>query len=121
MDTETIKHALDLMDEVMENIVVKQHIRIDQNNILKKIPKKETKQVSTTDKTETETESSEPLIERSSDLRVTALSMGSILDSKTHNTNTQTGSETDKAYNYAIEKTNKQKFKTRTPTFIIDV
>ena len=37
MDTETTKHALDLMDEVVDSIVVDPNIRINQNSILKKI------------------------------------------------------------------------------------
>lgn len=157
MDTETTRHALDLMDEVVESIIVQPNIRINQNSILKKIHQHSKKNitkssssvpvittssattlskssVTTSSKTSattlssktssseiTDEETSEPLIERSSELKVTALSIGSILDTKTHNSTETHLSETDRAYNLALTKTthNKKGNNTRTPTFVI--
>lgn len=155
MDTETTRHALDLMDEVVESIIVQPNIRINQNSILKKIHQHSKKNitkssvpvtttssattlskssVTTSSKTSattlssktssseiTDEETSEPLIERSSELKVTALSIGSILDTKTHNSTETHLSETDRAHNLALTKTthNKKGNNTRTPTFII--
>jgi len=145
MDTETTRHALDLMDEVVESIVVQPNIRINQNSILKKIHQHSKKNiiqssapvtttsskssVTTSSKSSVTTlsskssssETSEPLIERSSELKVTAMSIGSILDTKTHNSTETHLSETDRAHNLALTKTTHRKkgHNTRTPTFII--
>jgi len=157
MDTETTKQALDLMDEVIDSIVVDPNIRINQNNILKKIHQHSKKSVksssaktttvsSTTTQNElskssdstntisdstntnittndetSDDETSEPLIERSSELKVTAMSIGSILDTKTHNSTETHLSETDRAHNLALTKTShrNKEHSTRTPTFII--
>lgn len=101
MDTETVKQALELIDEAITKIVIDPKIRINQNNILRKIHKSKLKHISET--SDTETSNTEPLIERSSELNVTGLSLGSVLDTKTHES--QIGrSETEKNYNLALDK-----------------
>ena len=123
MDRDIIKQSLEILDESINNIKIKQ-INIVSDELLKIIKKYNTKKYNTNKKIKSEKSeknnnidikqiitsqsvtsvSSSVLLEKSSDLKVSVLTVGSVFNNSYNDSQNIETSKTDSACNYALFK-----------------
>lgn len=126
MDRDIIKQSLEILDESINNIKIKQ-INIVSDELLKIIKKYNTKKYNTNKKIKSKksekseknnnidikqiitsqsvtSESSSVLLEKSSDLKVSVLTVGSVFNNSYNDSQNIETSKTDSACNYALFK-----------------